>query len=158
MTSPENDAKIFAKHFDILRNDEMSNEINQLTIISKALADPKRIRIILALSQRECCLCQLTELLQLSPSTVSKHLSILRQADLIRSRREGKWIHCSLPGEEASPASREALAWVISFAGESEQARKDARRLKEICSRPGACEKQRETNIKPSSIQSAPKR
>ncbi|BER91720.1 metalloregulator ArsR/SmtB family transcription factor [Thermatribacter velox] len=125
----------------------MKNEVYDLVTIFKALAEPSRIRIVLALSQGEYCICHLTELLQLSPSTVSKHLSILRQAGLIETRKDGKWVRCFLSGNEASPTSREALAWVINFAGKSEQARKDARLLKEICKRSKACENQGKSSV-----------
>jgi DNA-binding transcriptional ArsR family regulator len=120
----------------------MKNEVYDLVTIFKALAEPSRIRIVLALSQGECCICHLTELLQLSPSTVSKHLSILRQAGLIETRKDGKWVRCSLPKAGVPPLAKETLDWVINFAGESEQARKDARLLKEICRRSKACENQ----------------
>ena len=53
--------------------------------ITKALADENRVRILLALHGRdELCVCQLIDLLQLAPSTVSKHLFILRNARLIK--------------------------------------------------------------------------
>ena len=60
--------------------------------ITEALADENRVRILMALDQRELCVCQIIDLLQLSPSTVSKHLSILRNARLINSRKAGRWI------------------------------------------------------------------
>ena len=57
--------------------------------ITKALADPNRVRILLALRRGELCVCQITELFGLAPSTVSKHLSILHHAGLIQSRKIG---------------------------------------------------------------------
>ena len=41
----------------------------------------------------ELCACQITELFGLAPSTMSKHLSILYQAGLVDSRKEGRWIY-----------------------------------------------------------------
>ncbi len=52
--------------------------------ITKALADENRVRMLLALQKQELCVCQIIELVKLAPSTVSKHMSILRAA---RSRR-----------------------------------------------------------------------
>lgn len=66
----------------------MFNFIN----ITKALAEENRVRILLALEGRELCVCQIFELLDLAPSTVSKHLSILRQARLVEGRKEGRWM------------------------------------------------------------------
>ena len=68
----------------------------------KALGDENRLRALLACSEQELCVCQITELLQLAPSTVSKHMSILRQADLVESRKEGRWIYYRLSKEFAA--------------------------------------------------------
>ena len=66
--------------------------------ITKALADENRIRTLLALRQGELCVCQITELFGLAPSTISKHLSILFQAGLVESRKDGRWFYYQLPG------------------------------------------------------------
>ncbi|MDZ7638640.1 MAG: metalloregulator ArsR/SmtB family transcription factor [Bryobacterales bacterium] len=68
----------------------------------KALGDENRLRALLACSEQELCVCQITELLQLAPSTVSKHMSILRQADLVDSRKDGRWIYYRLSTEFAA--------------------------------------------------------
>ena len=64
--------------------------------ITKALADENRVRILAALKNRELCVCQIIDLLQLAPSTVSKHLSILRQARLLAVRKTGRWAYYRL--------------------------------------------------------------
>lgn len=80
--------------------------------IIQALADQNRVRIVLALQEQELCVCQVVELLQLAPSTVSKHLSILRQARLVRGRKEGRWMFYRLSGADASETVRQAITWV----------------------------------------------
>jgi ArsR family transcriptional regulator len=70
--------------------------MRDLVEIFKALSDPNRIRIIKMLEVRELCVCEITEVLQLAPSTVSKHLSILRSADLIIDHKKGRWVNYSL--------------------------------------------------------------
>ena len=55
--------------------------------ITKALAEENRVRILMALEVEELCVCQITELLELAPSTVSKHMSVLRQARLVEGRK-----------------------------------------------------------------------
>jgi len=57
--------------------------------IARALAHPSRLLILEALGEREMCVCDLTELVGADQSTVSKHLSILRQAGLVEDRKEG---------------------------------------------------------------------
>jgi DNA-binding transcriptional ArsR family regulator len=47
----------------------------------------------MALQGGELCICQIIALLELAPSTVSKHMSILKQAGLVKSRKEGRWIY-----------------------------------------------------------------
>jgi len=64
--------------------------------IFKALSDTNRLRIIKMLEIRPLCVCEITEVLQLATSTVSKHLSILRDADLINDDKQGKWVNYSL--------------------------------------------------------------
>ena len=111
--------------------------------ITKALSDPGRVRILLALRRRELCVCQITELFGFAPSTMSKHLSILHHADLIQSRKTERWVHYRLPDKPVPAAVREALDWVNKSLGKSREATADTQRLdkilrmnlKEICRR-----------------------
>ena len=64
--------------------------------VMKAVADPTRVRIIKMLEPGELCVCQIIAVLSLSPSTVSKHLSLLKSAGLVNDRKEKKWVHYSL--------------------------------------------------------------
>ena len=100
--------------------------------ITKALADENRVRALLALHHGELCVCQITELFGLAVSTVSKHLSILYQAGLVESRKEGRWIYYRLPGKAASSAVREALEWVERSLAAHPRIGADARQLKKI--------------------------
>lgn len=100
--------------------------------LAKALADANRIRLLLALRGGELCACQLTEFLGLAPSTLSKHMAILYQARLVNPRKEGRWVHYSLAGREASPVVRAALAWVTQSLAEDPQTAADARRLQQV--------------------------
>jgi DNA-binding transcriptional ArsR family regulator len=100
--------------------------------IAKALADENRVRALLALRRGELCVCQITELFGLAVSTVSKHLSILYQAGLVESRKDGRWIYYRLPGQAASPAIRQAIAWVEQSLAGNPCSAADARRLDDI--------------------------
>ncbi len=71
-------------------------------------------------------------LLELAPSTVSKHMSILHRARLVESRKEGRWVHYRLAGEDATPEAAEALDWVLKHLSGTRQARQDAERLEQI--------------------------
>jgi len=100
--------------------------------LTKALADESRVRLLLALRQGELCACQLTELLQLAPSTVSKHLFLLKHAGLLEARKQGRWIYFRLADKCAPVAVREAIDWVDKSLGRSASALEDGRRLKQI--------------------------
>jgi len=83
--------------------------------ITKALSDANRVRMLCALRHGELCVCQLIELINLAPSTVSKHLAILYQADLVESRKKGRWVYYSLPDKPREPLLQKMLA--ATFAG-----------------------------------------
>lgn len=77
-----------------------SGEATQLLAETlKVLGDPTRIRIALALSREELCVCDLANLLGVSQSAVSHSLRALRQMGLVRFRREGKIAYYSLADE-----------------------------------------------------------
>jgi ArsR family transcriptional regulator len=106
--------------------------MRDLMKITKALADEKRIRVLLALRGGELCACQITELFGLAPSTMSKHLSILYQAGLVDSRKEGRWIYFRLPDGKAPVKVRKAIAWISNAAEDQARVQEDAELLKKI--------------------------
>jgi DNA-binding transcriptional ArsR family regulator len=100
--------------------------------ITKALGDPSRLRILLALRRRELCVCQITELLRLAPSTVSRHLSLLQAAGLIESRKDERWVYYRWPNWNSPIRVREALDWVSKSLRNDPSVARDAKRLKNI--------------------------
>ena len=106
--------------------------MREISDITKALADENRLRILMALADRELCVCQVVELLGLAPSTVSKHMSILRQARLVESRKDGRWMYYRLAGRDAPKAAREAVAWVRRSLAKSPHTAEDMRKLEKI--------------------------
>jgi ArsR family transcriptional regulator len=74
--------------------------------IIKALSDPTRLRIVSLLRHGELCVCDLTEALQVPQSTVSRHLSSLKNAGWVRGRRSGKWMHYLLRKDTPSLQTR----------------------------------------------------
>jgi ArsR family transcriptional regulator, arsenate/arsenite/antimonite-responsive transcriptional repressor len=118
--------------------------MRDLMAVLKALADENRVRILMALGPKEICVCQIVELLGLAPSTVSKHMSILKHARLVDSRKEGRWMFYRLDGDGTSAEAREMTTLVARLLGEDTQARDDARQLKQILKmdRDELCKKQ----------------
>lgn len=67
-------------------------EVEKLIPVFKAMADETRLRILKLLScGDEICVCDLTEALEMTQPNISFHLGILREAGLIKDRREGRW-------------------------------------------------------------------
>jgi ArsR family transcriptional regulator len=70
--------------------------MEELISVFKALSDETRLRIIKLLEQGELCVCDITAALDMVQPKVSFHLSALKEAGLIKDRKQGKWIHYSL--------------------------------------------------------------
>ncbi len=103
--------------------------------ITKALADPQRLRILMMLRPGERCVCQIVEVLALAPSTVSKHLSLLDAAGLVIARKQGRWIYYRLPDGPAAEPSRLILAWLHARLKTDSTVRQDARKLTSLAIR-----------------------
>jgi DNA-binding transcriptional ArsR family regulator len=103
----------------------------QFMNVTKALSDENRIRILMALHQQgELCVCHLIDLLGLAPSTVSKHLFLLKNARLIVARKDGRWVHYSPNRANTAPASvTDALAWVVRSVADDPVIKADRERL-----------------------------
>ncbi|MBN1864752.1 MAG: winged helix-turn-helix transcriptional regulator [Victivallales bacterium] len=111
-------------------------------MILKALGDGSRLRLLNALSGGSLCVCQLIELVGLAPSTVSRHMSVLKAAGLVRSEKRGRWQHYRLSEGDSGFAAGirdhvlDGLRGSSGFAGDDK--RLDAIRecdLEELCRR-----------------------
>jgi ArsR family transcriptional regulator len=78
----------------------MENKINakyqEMAKISKALAHPTRMFIIDKLNEKEHCVCELTEMIGADISTVSKHLSVLKNAGIISAEKRSNMVYYNL--------------------------------------------------------------
>ena len=99
---------------------------------------------LLALRPGELCACQITELFGLAPSTMSKHLYLLRQAGLVESRKEGRWIYYRLSGKDAPASVKQAIEWVHGSLAGDPRIRDDVKALKAVlkCDPADLCKKQ----------------
>lgn len=101
--------------------------------VLKALADENRVRLLFSLRNGELCVCQLIALMDLAPSTVSKHLSILRSARLVDSRKDGRWMYYSLPEKFRITSTGRILDLLFKEIESTDQIVKDRKHLKSIC-------------------------
>ena len=74
-------------------------QADQARVLLKALADPVRLKVIEALAGGERCVCELTGELGLAQSKLSFHLKVMKDAGLLESRQEGRWIYYRLRAE-----------------------------------------------------------
>jgi DNA-binding transcriptional ArsR family regulator len=100
--------------------------------ITKALSDENRVRALMMLCDGELCVCQLIKMLGLAPSTVSKHMSILRQSRLVQARKEGKWMYYRLPDGDAPQRVRETVQWMRNAIADDKQIVADAKQVRHV--------------------------
>lgn len=100
--------------------------MEETLLVTKALSDRQRLRILMLLAGGELCVCQVVAVIDLAASTISKHLSILTGAGLIVSRKEGRWVHYR------RAADTPALDWLDSALARDPSARADREDLKRI--------------------------
>ena len=97
--------------------------------ITKALSDASRLRVIVSLAGvDELCVCQVTEMLGLAPATVSRHLSVLQNANLVLSRKDSRWVYYRL-SDHFPPLVRQ---WLIESLSPSREAGDDRKRLEDM--------------------------
>jgi ArsR family transcriptional regulator, arsenate/arsenite/antimonite-responsive transcriptional repressor len=72
------------------------NSLTPIFTAFHALSDPLRLQVLELLRHRELCVCELRDRLDIAQSKLSFHLKTLKEANLVRSRQEGRWIYYSL--------------------------------------------------------------
>jgi ArsR family transcriptional regulator, arsenate/arsenite/antimonite-responsive transcriptional repressor len=102
----------------------------------RALADPTRLRSLLLLAtEGELCVCELVHAIGELQPKISRHLAMLREAEIVTDRREGLWIHYRL--NPKLPAwAREVLAATARANAGAEPYARDRKRLKAMANRP----------------------
>jgi DNA-binding transcriptional ArsR family regulator len=107
--------------------------LNNVILIAKAFSDTNRVRALAALRGGELCVCQIIELLGLAPSTVSKHMSVLKLAGLVLSRKEERWMYYRLPADKnTSIAVRGAIKWIFQSLENDDSISRDQNKLAKI--------------------------
>lgn len=97
-------------------------------LVMKSVADPTRVRILKLLEAGEMCVCQIVAILELSQSTISKHLFLLKMAGLVKERQEKKWVHYSLDGSEGVPYARKMLGTLKGWLNDDGMIARDRKR------------------------------
>ena len=82
----------------------MQSDEKKLALMFKAFCDENRIRILKLLQSGEKCACVLLDDLQITQPTLSHHMGILCNSEIVVGRKEGKWTHYSISEEGAEAA------------------------------------------------------
>ena len=105
----------------------MANGVQML----KALSDETRLRILHLLCQGELCVCRIEEILGVGQSRASRHLAHLRNAELVRDRREGQWVYYSL-AQPQGLLQRRLWEWLKDAGDEVPRGKSDLMALREV--------------------------
>ncbi|WP_147534286.1 ArsR/SmtB family transcription factor [Bacillus marasmi] len=70
--------------------------MEQVSHVLKLLGDKTRLTMVTILKQRECCVCEFSEVFEMSQPSISQHLRKLKDAGLVKEERRGQWIYYSL--------------------------------------------------------------
>lgn len=89
------------------------DQLHAISTLFKAISDPTRIQILYALEKKELCVCDICVILSMTQSAISHQLKILRDTDLVRTRREGKSIFYRLADDHVHTIFRQAFHHVI---------------------------------------------
>lgn len=97
--------------------------------VMKAAGDPTRARILKLLEDGEMCVKDMIAVLGLGQSTISGHLSVLRDAGLIKGRKAGRWAYYSLAERQKSSYASPLMALLFNWLDDDALVRADKRRL-----------------------------
>ena len=107
----------YCPHFqqiEELKSQKLPEEITTtLAETFKVLSTPTRIKIINALAQKELCVCDISELLDISQSAISHQLKKLRELKLVKYRKEGRIVYYSLDDDHILQLFAQGLAHVM---------------------------------------------
>ena len=104
--------------------------MKKIANIFKALSDDTRLRVVKLLQERELCVCELMQVLDMSQPRISRHMSVLKNAGLVEDRREGKWVHYSLRKETQGKEIKILLDAMVVMANDDAIIRADKKNLK----------------------------
>jgi ArsR family transcriptional regulator len=85
-------------------------DLAELSAMLRVLADENRLRILNLLTKQETCVCDVMTQLNLTQPLASHHLGVLKQAGLVRDRREAQWIYYSIDPDRLADLNARYLA------------------------------------------------
>jgi len=117
------------------------NKMNKLIPAAKAISDENRARMLYLVIQRECCVCEVMDVLGISQTRASRNLSILHKVGFLQVRRQGLWVYYSMDKSKLSDYLLSLLKSVEQGLKQDKQAQADVRKLKNTNGEKLCCKK-----------------
>ena len=106
--------------------------MKEMVKVFKAVADPNRIRILKMLQLKKMCVCELSAVLGITQPSVSRHLSMLRDAGLVKDERDSQWINYQLCEEKVNKYAPVIMGNIRKWINEDPRISRDAGMLKTL--------------------------
>ncbi len=103
--------------------------MDEIIKAAKSLSDPARVRVLNVLLQRECCVCEVMDALDISQVNASRYCNTLKESGFLKMHKEGRWKHYSVDWNGLAPSLKHMLEAVREAAVESPLAIEDRKRL-----------------------------
>ncbi len=94
----------------------MAAAYNDTVRVFKAFCDENRLKILEQLQTGEKCACKLLDDLHITQPTLSHHMKLLCDANIVQGRKEGKWVHYSI-NQEGAEHAKKLLDQLVSLEG-----------------------------------------
>ncbi len=106
------------------------SKIDNTVEMIKAIADKNRMRIVMMLSERPLCVCEIDSVLGIALSTISSHLKQMRSAGVIESEKEGRWV-VYRPSDD--PLVSSIISDIKEQLADDPEVRSDMTKIKTLC-------------------------
>ncbi len=103
--------------------------MDQVVKAARSLSDPTRVRVLNLLMQRECCVCELMDVLRISQVNASRYCNSLKDAGFLKMRKDGRWKHYSVDRDACPAALQDMLEAVRKGAKDDATCLQDRSRL-----------------------------
>ncbi len=113
--------------------------MQQLVRVMKALSSETRLRILNVLLERECCVCEVMQALDISQSRASRNLGILQGAGFLKAREDGTWVLYSVEWEMANYYATSLARLLKELLVSNEILAEDRKRLKKSVRKGPGC-------------------
>jgi ArsR family transcriptional regulator len=113
--------------------------MNDLIKAVKALSDETRLRAVNLLMERECCVCEVVQALDISQTRASRNLNLLHEAGFLKLRKDGLWSHYSIDKGGLKSWKLALLEAVTEGLKNNQTARNDLVRLAKSCKLSKSC-------------------